>query len=242
MTKIGFEFEFVSMLNEDEITEKLREYGIKINNNLGYKAWQLDHDMSVKSRKSNIYFSYGHELISPPMSTKRAFKMLAVVFKFMQDIKAETNTTTGLHVNMDIGKRATRRIDPTKLVTLVDDEKVAKRYNRSRAYYALPNKSKIRQQAKYWNNLKNKPCKLVDYVKQWGLTTTQLEEKYSAINFGNQEDCGYLEFRMIGNRGYEKRYKEIAKDIVHFETCMHKAADKTAGNKAVSRRLNKMAA
>jgi len=106
----------------------------------------------------------------------------------------------------------------------------------------LPNKSKIRQQAKYWTNLKNKPCKLVDYVKQWGLTKDQLEEKYSAINFGNQEDVGYLEFRMIGNRGYENRYKEIAKDILHFETCMYKAADKTAGNKAVSRRLNKMAA
>ena len=242
MTKIGFEFEFVSKLNEDEATEKLREYGIKINNNRGYKAWQLDDDMSVKSRKSSSYFSHGHELISPPMAVERAFKMLAVVFKFMQDIKAETNTTTGLHINMDIGKRATRRIDPTKLITLVDDEKVAKRYNRSRAYYALPNKSKIRQQAKYWTNLKNKPCKLVDYVKQWGLTKDQLEEKYSAINFGNQEDVGYLEFRMIGNRGYENRYKEIAKDILHFETCMYKAADKTAGNKAVSRRLNKMAA
>jgi hypothetical protein len=47
---------------------------------------------------------------------------------------------------------------------------------------------------------------------------------------------------MIGNRGYENRYKEIAKDILHFETCMYKAADETAGNKAVSRRLNKMAA
>jgi len=175
MTKIGFEFEFVSKLNEDEVTEKLREYGIKINNNRGYKAWQLDDDMSVKSRKSSSYFSHGHELISPPMAVERAFKMLAVVFKFMQDIKAETNTTTGLHINMDIGKRATRRIDPTKLITLVDDEKVAKRYNRSRAYYALPNKSKIRQQAKYWTNLKNKPCKLVDYVKQWGLTKDQLE-------------------------------------------------------------------
>ena len=198
--------------------------------------------MSIGSRRSNSYFMHGQELISPPMPPKKAFKMLAVVFKFMQDIKAETNTTTGLHVNMDIGKRATRRIDPTKLVTLVDDEKVAKRYNRSRAYYALPNKSKIRQQAKYWTNLKNKPCKLVDYVKQWGLTKDQLEEKYSAINFGNQEDVGYLEFRMIGNRGYENRYKEIAKDILHFEVCMHKAADKTAGNKAVSRRLNKMAA
>ena len=107
MTRIGFEFEFVSVLTEDEVTEKLLEYGIKINNNLGYTAWQLDHDMSVKSRKSSSYFSHGHELISPPMSTKRAFKMLAVVFKFMQDIKAETNTTTGLHVNMDIGKRNT---------------------------------------------------------------------------------------------------------------------------------------
>ena len=246
MTKIGFEFEFATTLNFKEVRKELANYGIDVPyhlpNDNEYKQWRLVDDMSIGSRRSNSYFMHGQELISPPMPPKKAFKMLAVVFKFMQDIKAETNTTTGLHVNMDIGKRATRRIDPTKLVTLVDDEKVAKRYNRSRAYYALPNKSKIRQQAKYWNNLKNKPCKLVDYVKQWGLTTTQLEEKYSAINFGNQEDVGYLEFRMIGNRGYENRYKEIAKDILHFETCMYKAADETAGNKAVSRRLNKMAA
>ena len=241
MTRIGFEFEFVSVLTEDEVTEKLLEYGIEIDES-DRNAWQLTEDMSVKSRKSSSYFSYGHELISPPMPTKRAFKMLAVVFKFMRDIKAETNTTTGLHVNMDIGKRNTRRIDPTKLITLVDDEKVAKRYNRSRAYYALPNKSKIRQQAKYWTNLKNKPCNLVDYVKQWGLTKDQLEEKYSAINFGNQQLLGYLEFRMIGNRGYENRYKEIAKDILHFEVCMVKSADAKVGNLAVTRRLNKMAA
>ena len=241
MTRIGFEFEFVSVLTEDEVTEKLLEYGIKIDES-DRNAWQLTEDMSVKSRKSSSYFSYGHELISPPMPTKRAFKMLAVVFKFMRDIKAETNTTTGLHGNMDMGKRNTRRIDPTKLITLVDDEKVAKRYNRSRAYYALPNKSKIRQQAKYWSNLKNKPCNLVDYVKQWGLTKDQLEEKYSAINFGNQQLLGYLEFRMIGNRGYENRYKEIAKDILHFEVCMVKSADAKVGNLAVTRRLNKMAA
>jgi hypothetical protein len=82
---------------------------------------------------------------------------------------------------------------------------------------------------------------LVDYVKQWGLSVEQLDEKYSAINFGKQED-GYLEFRMIGNRGYEKRYNEISKDIKHFETCMRKAADITKGAKAVTRRLNKMAA
>ena len=74
-----------------------------------------------------------------------------------------------------------------------------------------------------------------------GLSVDQLDEKYSAINFGKQED-GYLEFRMIGNRGYENRYNEISKDIIHFETCMRKAADKKAGNKAVVRRLNKMAA
>jgi hypothetical protein len=47
---------------------------------------------------------------------------------------------------------------------------------------------------------------------------------------------------MIGNRGYENRYKEISKDILHFEKCMYKAADAKDGNLAVTRRLNKMAA
>tara|TARA_R100000008_G_C3570163_1_gene161587 strand:- start:493 stop:1221 length:729 start_codon:yes stop_codon:yes gene_type:complete len=242
MTKIGFEFEFATPLDAKQVRTKLLEYGIKIMNNRGYKAWRLEGDMSIEGRKKNMaMFTNGHELVSPPMAPQKAFKMLDVVFKFMQDINAETNTTTGLHVNMDIGKQATKRIEPIKLVTLVDDEAVAKRYKRSKAYYALPLNSKIRKQVKYWDNLKNKPCKLVDYVKQWGLSPDELDEKYSTINFGKQKQ-GYLEFRMIGNRGYENRYKEIVKDIKHFETCMRKAADKNAGNKAMVRRLNKMAA
>jgi len=239
MTKVGFEFEFASTLTDKEVRKELLNYGIKIQNNRGYKTWRLVEDISIESRRPNSYFSHGHELVSPPMPPKKALKMMAVVFQFMKDNNIETNTTTGLHVNMDIGEKATKRIEPTKLVTLVDDEKIAKRYHRSKARYCLPHSSKIRQQAKYWNNLKNKPCKLVDYVKQWGLSVDQLDEKYSAINFGKQED-GYLEFRMIGNQGYEKRYNEIFKDIIHFEDCMIKAADITKGAKAVTRRLNKM--
>jgi hypothetical protein len=175
------------------------------------------------------------------MRIEKALKMLEVVFKFMRENPVETNTTTGLHVNIDIGKIATKRIDPAKLVTLVDDESVARRYKRTKQMYCLPHNSKIRKQAKYYNNLKNKPCKLVDYIKQYGLTRDELEEKYSAINFGKQ-DQGFLEFRMIGNTDYQCRYKEIAKDVKNFELCMRKAADKSAGNKAVVRRLNKMAA
>lgn len=242
MTKIGFEFEFATLLDDKQVRTKLLEYGIKIMNNRGYKTWRLVSDYSIGSRKPNLEsFMNGHEIVSPPMAPKKAFKMLDVVFQFMQDINAETNTTTGMHVNIDIGKLATKRIEPTKLVTLIDDEAVAKRYKRSKQMYCLPLNSKIRQQAKYWSNLKHKPCKLVDYVKIWGLSPDELDEKYSTINFGKQKQ-GYLEFRMIGNRGYENRYKEIVKDIKHFETCMHKAADKNAGNKAMVQRLNKMAA
>ena len=241
MAKIGFEFEFATTLTVKEVRKELLNYGIKIQNNRGYKTWSLVDDMSIGTRRPNSYFSHGHELVSPPMPPKKALKMMAVVFQFMKDNNIETNTTTGLHVNMDIGEKATKRIEPTKLVTLVDDEKIAKRYNRSKAQYCLPHNSKIRQQVKHWNNLKNKPCKLVDYVKQWGLSVEQLDEKYSAINFGKQDD-GYLEFRMIGNRGYEKRYNEISKDILHFEDCMRKAADAKDGNLTVTRRLNKMAA
>ena len=239
MTKIGFEFEFVTTMTATETRSKLKKLGLKFSKKTD---WSLVCDMSIESRRSKSMFVYGHELVSPPMNPAKALKMMDLVFEFMRANNIETNTTTGLHVNMDIGKRATKRIEPTKLVTLVDDEAVAKRYNRSKAYYCLPHKSKIRKQVKYWDNLKNKPCNLKDYIKDWGLTPEELDEKYSAINFNHQQDAGYLEFRMIGNRGYENRYKEIAKDIQHFETCMIKAADKDAGNKAVSRRLNKMAA
>ena len=45
---------------------------------------------------------------------------------------------------------------------------------------------------------------------------------------------------MIGNSFYEKRYTEIKNDIMHFETCMIKAADKELGEKALTRRLNKI--
>jgi hypothetical protein len=240
MATVGFEFEFTTSLSNNEVRSKLQEYGIKVQNNRGYNAWKLVGDPSIETRRKHSYDN-GCELVSPPMRIEKALKMLDIVFKFMRENPVETNTTTGLHVNIDIGKIATKRIDPAKLVTLVDDESVARRYKRTKQMYCLPHNSKIRKQAKYYNNLKNKPCKLVDYIKQYGLTRDELEEKYSAINFGKQ-DQGFLEFRMIGNTDYQCRYKEIAKDVKNFELCMRKAADKSAGNKAVVRRLNKMAA
>jgi hypothetical protein len=225
MAKVGFEFEFTTSLSNNEVRSKLLEYGIKVQNNRGYNAWKLVVDPSIETRRKHSYDN-GCELVSPPMRIEKALKMLEVVFKFMRENPVETNTT---------------RIDPAKLVTLVDDETVARRYRRTKQMYCLPHNSQIRKQAKYYTSLKNKPCKLVDYIKQWGFTKDQLEEKYSAINFGKQ-DQGFLEFRMIGNTDYQCRYKEIVKDVKHFELCMRKAADKSAGNKAVVRRLNKMAA
>jgi hypothetical protein len=241
MATVGFEFEFATSMSDQQVTQKLTEYGIKVENGPGYSTWQLDFDVSIQTRKHHSYTN-SCELISPPMRLSKALKMLDAVLKFMRENPVETNTTTGLHINMDIGSKATKRIDPAKLVTLVDDESVARRYKRSKQMYCLPHNSKIRQQARYYNNLKNKPCKLIDYIKQWGLTSAQLEEKYSAINFGKQSDDGFLEFRMIGNTNYQYRFREIVKDVRHFETCMRKAADKHAGNRAVVRRLNKMAA
>jgi len=240
MATVGFEFEFTTSLSNNEVRSKLQEYGIKVQNNRGYNAWKLVGDPSIETRRRHSYDN-GCELVSPPMRIEKALKMLEVVFKFMRENPVETNTTTGLHVNMDIGNKATKRIDPAKLVTLVDDEAVARRYKRAKQMYCLPHNSQIRKQAKYYNNLKNKPCKLVDYIKQYGLAQDELEEKYRTINFGKQ-DQGFLEFRMIGNTDYQCRYKEIAKDVRNFELCMRKAADKSAGNKAVVRRLNKMAA
>lgn len=240
MTNVGFEFEFTSKFLEGDLRDKLAEYGILVKRSRGYKDWVIDYDGSVEPRHRRSYHNT-YELVSPPMPMDQAIKTLGVVFKFMQENPVETNTTTGLHVNMDIG-RETKFIDPLKLITLVDDEAVARRYKRSKLYYCLPHNSTIRKQARYYNNLKNKPCGLVDYVKQWALTNRQLAEKYSAINFGKQKKQGFIEFRMIGNRDYQNRYKEIVKDIRHFETCMIKAADANIGNKAVVRRLNKMAA
>jgi hypothetical protein len=87
--------------------------------------------------------------------------------------------------------------------------------------------------------LKNKPCSKKDYVKRWALTQDELEEKYTAINFTPRSD-GYLEFRMIGNTDYQYKYTKIKNDIKHFEACMRKAADKKAGEKQLTRRLNKI--
>jgi len=247
MTRIGFEFEFCTHHSDEVIRSKLNDIGIKVrkvdrrrnNRNLDYKMWRLEGDPSVEPRRHLLWWN-DFELISPPMQMNKALRMLDVVLRFLKENDCETNTTTGLHINMDIGKRATKRIDGTKLIVLVDEEAVAKRYSRSRALYALPRNSKIRKTAKYWKNLKKKPSSLKRYVKQRAVMEYELTEKYSAISFEKQESDGFLEFRMIGNSFYEKRYTEIKNDIRHFETCMIKAADKELGEKALTRRLNKI--
>lgn len=235
-TNVGFEFEFTSSLSHNEIRKLLKERGIKFT---GAGKWRLTSDGSVSSSR-RWYESV--ELISPPMPIKEAITTLKTVFAFMSDIPCDVNRTCGLHINMDIGKATTKRIDPTKLVVLVDEVRVAEKYGRSRAHYALPHNSKIRQQARYWAKLKNKPEPLKEYVKRWALDRDELMEKYSAINFRKQKRLGYIEFRMVGNKDYHKRYSEIKRDLLHFEQCMIKAADPIMGEKAIARRLNKLAA
>jgi hypothetical protein len=242
MARVGFEFEFATNMSDKEVKKKLKEkLGIQVKS-YGTKNWRLDDDVSIEPRRhvslSNCYDNRC-ELVSPPMRVDKALKVLKQVFEFMKEENIETNTTTGLHVNMDIGATATSRINGTKLIALVDEEKIAKRYGRSRQMYCLPRNSKIRQTVKYYDKLKNKPCSKKDYVKRWALTQEELEEKYTAINF-IPRDQGYLEFRMIGNTDYQYKYTKIKNDIKHFEACMRKAADKKAGEKQLTRRLNQI--
>jgi len=222
---LGLEFEFYSKLKDTDISRGIgkmlgKRVVIPLSvSAVGEKPKPLYHSpiaVTDKIFKLEPDFSGGegmYELVTGPMPLPEARKLLIKVLDWI-DQYGYTNDRCSIHANLsfDYGK-----IEPTleienlevlKFVLSFDEGPVYKAFpTREHSVYARTIQSIIPNSFFFYDSVPS------DFAVMNNLLVP--EEKYFGINFTKREK-GYLEFRYMGGKDYEKKPKKILDTIDHF--------------------------
>jgi hypothetical protein len=212
MTKIGYEFEVLCKLHDDELLNDLGdEYDVTV-------------DPSIKFDEDHLKRDGWHrwEIITKPQPKRKALQTLAEIQRYLAEIDAHTNNSCGFHVNVSSTNMS--KFDPVTLVAITDEFLIGNTFDRTNNSWCIP-------WSKYfdsmWRSIKRKekinPAKVMmdngtaliessafgsppatPYAKRVG---ANLVDKYVSVNVSKMI-YGYVEFRMIGGRNYHQKMLE----------------------------------
>jgi hypothetical protein len=228
MTRIGFEFEFLSLLYDDEILDDLgKKYNITVDPS-------IRHDEKCMKRDGWMRW----EVITPPEPKKKALKTLREVQHYLIDTGARTNTSCGFHVN--VSAKDMSKFDPMTLICTTNEDMIGNTFHRADNPYCVPwsnhftaLQKKIKRKEKFDKNkiLIDNATRLVDssafgewiseehhYAK---LVQKDLADKYVSINVSKMEH-DYVEFRMMGGTDYH--YKMLEPFVLNLADEVNDAA------------------
>lgn len=221
--KIGFEFEFYSSLDVFETARELAKYTKKrvvvplslsdIN-----KPKPLYH--SPVTPTADIFklepdYSGGKkmcELVTGPIKYSDARNILIKVFEWIQ-ANGYTNERCSVHVNMSIDGE----LVPTKFtIENMSIPKFILSFDENKIFDKFPS----RKDSVYARSIKQlRPNRVLFYtptLEDFSRATLNLpaDEKYYGVNFLKAEK-GYLEYRYLGGKDYEKKSKVIL-DLIDY--------------------------
>lgn len=207
---VGLEFEFYSNMEREQVArglEKETKKKIRVVNRYHSKVeldegeWKLEPDFSGGSKMM--------ELVTAPMGYYEAMAVIARVLRWIrQNGWTDEKSAFQFSVSFDEDKYRLRTplegIDKLKFVLEFDEEFVYERYpKRKNSKYARSIKL-VRPVNKFVFNDK------VNQVNPQNYTVPV--DKFYGVNFTKLVD-GYVEFRYMGGRSYEKRTRESAEII-----------------------------
>lgn len=173
-----------------------------------YSDWHIEGDGSITGNDEN---DHGIEVVSPVFHSYDEFaKKLSEYLKWIETFwngEVYTNRTTGLHINIGMANAQTK-IDPLKLLLFSGEKWVANLWRQNNTEYTDALLPKLNA-AGIPRNTKDAS----EYVKTF---IGDLNEKSFAINFLTLLERGYVEFRPIGNMGYETRIPDVLNHISRF--------------------------
>jgi len=216
-SKIGFEFEFFANENLDLTKQSLSQ---TLNKQIRVEeAAHSDFaptDQIFKLEPDNSGGTGMIELVTGPLPFVEAKLILAKTLKWIRE-NGSTNDRCSIHINLAFdGKKLgpivnMSRLDIGKFVLNFDENKVYEEFpNRRDSVYAksikfivpLSGMTQPSPQKNIWTNYM--------FVK----------EKYYGVNFGKIQK-GYIEFRYLGGKDYEKKYSTILSLTEHFLTSLY---------------------
>jgi len=191
--------------------------------------WKIVPDGSVQGPDNGV----GIEVVSPPLPVADALDDLKSCFRWMEKNDLETNSSTGIHINLSI-PGLKQKLDPLKLILFMGEAHVLKSYAREANTFAT----------KHYNDLisgiqkSGRPPK--DAKQLIDLASEMLQSaKYRTVNLSKLSQ-GYLEFRTGGNDNYHKKYKQIESDVGRFLTVLELACDPDADRQEYLKKVGKL--
>ncbi len=205
------------------------------------KNWQLVEDGSIRpdSQRPGL----GFELVSPPLPIQTALINLKKVFAWMHSEGHYTNDTTGFHVGVSWGTPGTmRRIDKLKVALLLGEHYLIDLFDRAFNEFTQSHLDRLKTQLAAlikkntaWTRSRDLDLLIHKIGNQIDL------KKYRTINFGKLAQ-GYLEFRIMGNRDYDRRLDEIVTTILRYAFVVKAALDPQAFEQPYYQALGKLMA
>lgn len=201
--EIGYEFEFAHDLRKCDIKENIESI-------LQIKCKWISRTDRAKSKTSQrkcftlyhdftIDVDYGDqnewELVTPVWDYAEGIEHLIKILAWMEYSGGTTNKSTALHFGLSLKPPyKTQNVDKLQLIKNVDEEKILKKFKRLNNTWCIPH-------MKYLSKRSEKQNPII-----------HTEQRDRAISFRRPH---YMEFRMIGNKDYHKRWTDIVKTIEH---------------------------
>lgn len=128
MFLIGFELEFISPLRREELQHLLKK-------EIPQKLKIVD-DVTLRTTKKH---PYGHEIVTPPLSTGEATMLLYNLFEFLKKHNCIANKSTGFHVNVSYAEKSLNKwLNPRYLLEALDYNKILVKWGRENNLYCRP--------------------------------------------------------------------------------------------------------
>lgn len=178
-------------------------------------TWYIEPDSSLGE--------FGAEVSSAVYPLMECLPIMEQFFEFMQAEELETDDSTGLHVSLSFINNEEVTIDWIKLALLMGEEHTLKQFDRVGNTFTHSQIDNIEKHVR-GSDL----TKLKDWVGFKALTkmaVDSLQAKDRTFNIQDFYNEGRVEFRIMGNAGYEERYEEIRYHILRFVMMMKIATD-----------------
>ena len=216
-SKIGFEFEFFSNENLDLTKDSLAQ---TLNKTI--RVEEKAHsdfaptENTFKLEPDNSGGTGMIELVTGPLPFVEAKIIMAKTLKWIRE-NGTTNERCSIHINIAFDGK---KLGPIVNMSKLDVGKFVLNFDENKVYEAFPN----RRDSVYAKSIKF-------IVPLSGMTQSSPEknlwknymfvkEKYYGVNFEKLQK-GYIEFRYLGGKDYEKRYSTILSLTEHFITSLY---------------------
>jgi Fe-S cluster biosynthesis and repair protein YggX len=220
---VGFEFEIGAPW-------AMRTVANKIGTELGIRGLKTQVDMTVETNaKCN------GEITTPVWPLAKGISNLRRIFKWFAKNGIVTNETCGFHVNLSFRRTELNwMLDIDRLVLAFNEEKwlkLCKRVNNSYTGCYIDNLI-CEAGKKVFKDESTRDAWVTDQIIELG------EDRFSSVNIEHlNEDSPYVEYRVLGGKGYHLRFGVMVKGVIDMAANMKRALPAGRGSALRSLKL-----